>query len=738
MDFIHKIRSPFQLMSGKADEANQYNYAALGIVAAIGHIFYYLYWTYIDPLAYESLTLRVLGFVTCMILLTMRKWPQKLQRLIAAYWAFAITYNLPFFFTVNLIRNGFIDIWFVAEATMIFVVILFIPNVFWSLLSIVSGVGLAALYCYITAPASLYFSADIVRHIPIYLLSFAAAYVFSYSSTRGISMQREMKHKLQLDTAHALAGSIAHEIRNALAQVAYSLAKIDKQLAEKEITVEMGLSARTLLEQTQNVHRAIKRSQQVIDIFLEEVKTEKISDRNFICISAQEVAAFAIAEYGYKSDREIGRVTLEGEDFSFMGDKTLFCFVLFNLMKNALYYLPAHPDLKLTFTLMQGDQFHTLTVTDNGPGIAADKLVHLFESFFTFGKLSGSGLGLYFCKRVMQAFGGDIRCESQRGQYTRFILRFPAVDCEPVSADAETHSGNPGQVLAGRSVLVVDDEPANTELIRQYLQAADVHVLVSHSASDALLQLDRYVVDLVLTDLNLPEMDGMVLARMIRDGEPFSRFTDFISIPIIGMSGDPRAEVALACREAGMNAFLPKKPVAQELLLETLATALAGDEMAAATTDTQAFSSPPLYEAGARLYHDLQTPVFIIETQAKLLEKRLSDIDGNHSPQGALPGVLSLASDMQQFASAFRQQLNAFWQAYSVLTDEQQWQQTLQSTVAKYQTEWMQVKTWLKQGEALTLDSDQQELLQHLITACDDAVEQALAALAASQVAAKE
>ena len=120
------------------EKDERYNHLALGVVAALGHVVFWLYWTYIDPQPYESLILRSIGIIIGLGLISIPYWRINFKKFISSYWIFAVTYNLPFFFTVSLIRNGFSDIWFVAEATMIFVVILFLTNFFKSILAALS------------------------------------------------------------------------------------------------------------------------------------------------------------------------------------------------------------------------------------------------------------------------------------------------------------------------------------------------------------------------------------------------------------------------------------------------------------------------------------------------------------------------------------------------------------------------------------------------------------------------
>ncbi|MCS5663208.1 MAG: sensor histidine kinase, partial [Flavobacteriales bacterium] len=95
------------------------------------------------------------------------------------------------------------------------------------------------------------------------------------------------------------------------------------------------------------------------------------------------------------------------------------------LFKNSLFYLVNKPDGKIQIRLENGKDMNTLYFKDNGLGIPKDKLSSIFDNFMTYGKKEGTGLGLAFCKRVMIAFGGDVTCQSEYGQWTQFVLTFP-------------------------------------------------------------------------------------------------------------------------------------------------------------------------------------------------------------------------------------------------------------------------------------------------------------------------
>lgn len=102
----------------------------------------------------------------------------------------------------------------------------------------------------------------------------------------------------------------------------------------------------------------------------------------------------------------------EREDFSFRGDETLYLFVLFNLLKNALYYFKRRSDGEIRIK----GAHNRIHFRDTGPGMPKQNLDRLFHSFYTAGKQGGTGLGLAYCKRVMRAFGGEITCDSVVGE----------------------------------------------------------------------------------------------------------------------------------------------------------------------------------------------------------------------------------------------------------------------------------------------------------------------------------
>ena len=173
----------------------------------------------------------------------------------------------------------------------------------------------------------------------------------------------------------ALAGSIAHEMRNPLGQIRYSLEGMQQALPPPTTTPQaQTLGAPrvdTLYRHLAESEMAVKRGLQVIAMTLDEVSAKPVDTSAFSYLSAAAATEKAVQEYAFASDAERSRVRVHViEDFDFRADETAYLFVLFNLIKNALYYMALDPGARVTVTVAE----HQVQVHDTGPGIAPDAL----------------------------------------------------------------------------------------------------------------------------------------------------------------------------------------------------------------------------------------------------------------------------------------------------------------------------------------------------------------------------
>ena len=212
----------------------------------------------------------------------------------------------------------------------------------------------------------------------------------------------------KVNQVKSLAFSIAHETRNPLAGV-------------KGCCELMKDNLNQLIEYIDLIYDSSTQGLAMIDMILANIRDGEIDKSNFTDLSIADVVKKALKQYSYKNEDEKGLVSLSLEnDFICKGDENMMIFVIFNLLKNSLYYKS-----KIEIRAETKSSGHYLYFKDFGPGIERDKLPLIFESFFTSGKKDGTGLGLPFCKRIMTAFNGNIICRSKIGEWTEFEIKFP-------------------------------------------------------------------------------------------------------------------------------------------------------------------------------------------------------------------------------------------------------------------------------------------------------------------------
>jgi len=225
----------------------------------------------------------------------------------------------------------------------------------------------------------------------------------------------------QLEKITALAGSIAHEMRNPL-----NLCAMTADILTGSID-DITHSLQEMRNMLNTMKTGIIQGDQLINIILNNIKNKPIDNEDFVALSAHFCVQKALNTYSFKPE-EIPMIHYNnlGNDFIFQGDETLICHVMYNLLKNALYELKNNYEGRIDISLSNKDNNNFILFEDNGPGIAQDKIKGLFADFTSNDKKEGTGLGLSFCHRVMKSFGGDISVESKQGDFTRFILRFPS------------------------------------------------------------------------------------------------------------------------------------------------------------------------------------------------------------------------------------------------------------------------------------------------------------------------
>ena len=208
-------------------------------------------------------------------------------------------------------------------------------------------------------------------------------------------------------------------------------------------------------------------------------------------------------------------------------------------------------------------------VQDNGIGIAPDKLAGLFSPFHqgdpsTTRRHGGTGLGLVISKQLAELMGGEAGVDSTPGRGSTFWF---SARLAPDDDAAHAPQPQPAARLDGCSVLLVEDNPFNQQVASELLGDAGAAVIVANNGLAALEAMARQHFDCVLMDVQMPVMDGLEATRRIRR-DPALRHT-----LVIAMTANAGLDDRARCMEAGMNGFLTK-PVVPEQLAATIALCL--------------------------------------------------------------------------------------------------------------------------------------------------------------------
>ena len=399
---------------------------AFGVICLLLFQLFYFVCKYILLQKYNNIIWFLIGATICIPLIFKNHWPRKLQPYLSIYWYTCLVYCLPFFTSFMLLKNNASDFYLMATTTALFWLILLVDRLSYIII-LTLGVGLALLFYYF--PAHSWVPVNFRGLFPVYLAELLIIAIFATNKDR--------LEKAKLQAVSAVGASIAHELRTPLATVSSGIKGIKMYLPN---LIEAYQQARNLslpikeippnhyknlLKALDNISTETHYASSIVNMLLIKINRTKISPSTFQTCSIAHCIELALNRYPFNSEKQRQLIYWHGdEDFLFQGTELLVVHVLFNLLKNALYFIEVAGKGEIHIWLERGAKINKLHFKDTATGIASCFMPRLFNRFFTTSH-NGTGLGLAFCKMVMNGFNGEINCYSQYGVYTNFVLSFP-------------------------------------------------------------------------------------------------------------------------------------------------------------------------------------------------------------------------------------------------------------------------------------------------------------------------
>ncbi len=393
----------------------------------------------IADLSFNSLWLRCFVALSLLPLILKDFWPYSINKYGYLISATIIGILLPFCFGLILVfnaawdyQNTSINIFTIMEyvlATFLLVQIVFhvrVVLVIWGISTLLVAIA-----------------ASFVSNANMPLIWMHCFYVLPFFLTillvggiinQNVFVIQDQKEKAVWNVANA----IAHQLRTPLATIR-NLSHGTKThlpiLVEKyRIAMQYDTTTRPLSERKlglledalDDIGEEVEYSNALIDILIANSRPFEYADAPGPSIPITTAIETAVNTYPYNNPRERSLVNYNpNNSFNVNASEKMIRHVMYNLIGNAVEFSQKRRDGKIRIWLERGDQWNKVVVWDSGIGIPRDYQHQVFDMFFSRNSPNGTGIGLSFCKAVMEGIGGKIECQSEQDQYCQFTLSFP-------------------------------------------------------------------------------------------------------------------------------------------------------------------------------------------------------------------------------------------------------------------------------------------------------------------------
>lgn len=324
-------------------------------------------------------------------------------------------------------------------------------------------------------------------------------------------------------------------------------------------------------DQRKNLHEINRAGEHLLELINEILDLAKVEagrlDLKMAAVSVSEILdeCYAISLPLTKEYAVALRIEMSA-DLTVYADRTRLKQVLLNLISNGIKYNRPKGMVEVSVAKSAQSQWR-ITISDTGRGISPDNIQDLFQPFNRLGlgqsQIEGTGIGLVISKSLVEAMGGSIGVRSIPGKGSKFWVELPSVGApDPVLKTKKAYSKlsedecRSNQDISKQSarILAVEDSSTNQTLLYRQLQSLHYDVDIASNGIEALDYLSEKFYKLVLTDCNMPKMNGFQLTEIIRQQENGQNH----HLPILAITANTISGEIERCHRAGMDDYLAK------------------------------------------------------------------------------------------------------------------------------------------------------------------------------------
>jgi signal transduction histidine kinase/CheY-like chemotaxis protein len=381
---------------------------------------------------------------------------------------------------------------------------------------------------------------------------------FNYSLRRKVNektaeLQKNNEKLVSANRAKNLfLANISHEYRTPLnAIIGFT------EIAQREVTDDVAFDYLSKISHSSNILLNIVND--VLDISKMQAGELNLENRSF----NPTVETLSVIEMlnGKAKEKSINITSEMSQSFDswISGDDFRFKQILINLLNNAIKFTSeGFITIKGESEIIDGTNVLTISVKDTGIGIEKEQQKHIFQAFAqaessTTRKYGGTGLGLSIVKQLCTLMNGDITVKSQAGEGSEFTLKLKLEQAtEPEKTSTFTKEIHPQSSFNEFTILVVEDNKINQVIVQKQLLSLGAKSYLADDGQQALNYLEDHKPDLILMDLQMPNMDGFTAASLIKNNNKLK------NIPIVILSASVGKEDKEKAAELGIEDFINK------------------------------------------------------------------------------------------------------------------------------------------------------------------------------------